>query len=66
MAGLVRILLNLDWRNFARLVIPKDLRSFMDGETELRQALGPDYRVPKRPAQRAPAIFLLKSSSTPE
>lgn len=45
MAGRVRNLLNRDGRYFARLVIPKDLRPFMDGKTELRKALGPDYRT---------------------
>jgi integrase len=44
MAGKVRHLLNRDGRYFARLVIPKDLRPFMYGKTELRAALGPDYR----------------------
>lgn len=44
MAGKVRHMLNRDGRYFARLVIPKDLRSFMDGKTELRTALGADYR----------------------
>lgn len=45
MAGKVRNLLNRDGRYFARLVIPKELRPFMDGKTELRKALGPDYRT---------------------
>ncbi|TGS92691.1 integrase [Mesorhizobium sp. M2D.F.Ca.ET.171.01.1.1] len=45
MAGRVRNLLNRDGRYFARLVIPKDLRPFMDGKTERRKALGPDYRA---------------------
>jgi hypothetical protein len=44
MAGKVRNLLNRDGRYFARLVIPKELRPFMDGKTELRTALGPDRR----------------------
>jgi hypothetical protein len=44
MAGRVRNLLNRDGRYFARLVIPKELRPFMAGKTELRTALGPDYR----------------------
>lgn len=43
MAGKARHMLNRDGRYFARLVIPKDLRSFMDGKTELRTALGADY-----------------------
>lgn len=45
MAGKVRNLLNRDGRYFARLVIPKELRPFMDGKTELRTPLGPDYRT---------------------
>lgn len=45
MAGRVRNLLNRDGRYFARLVIPKELRPFMDGKTELRTPLGPDYRT---------------------
>ncbi|WP_201744758.1 tyrosine-type recombinase/integrase [Neoaquamicrobium microcysteis] len=44
MAGKVRNLLNRDGRYFARLVIPKELRPFMDGKTELRTPLGPDRR----------------------
>jgi integrase len=45
MAGKVRNLLNRDGRYFARLVIPKELRPFMDGKSELRTPLGPDYRT---------------------
>ena len=37
-------LLNRDGRFFARLVIPRELRPFMDRRTELRTALGPDRR----------------------
>lgn len=44
MAGKVRNLLDRDGRYFARLVIPKELRPFMGGKSELRTALGPDYR----------------------
>lgn len=44
MAGKIQYLLNRDGRFFARLVIPKELRPFMNGKTELRTALGPDYR----------------------
>ena len=43
MAGKVRHMLNRDSRYFARLVIPKGLRPFMDGKSELRTALGADY-----------------------
>ena len=49
MAGKPRYLLNRDGRYFARLVIPPELRPFMDGDdkgrTELRTPLGPDYRT---------------------
>ena len=48
MAGRVRNLLNRNGRYFARLVIPKELRPFMDGKTELRTPLGPDYRTALR------------------
>eukprot|EP01035_Chromulina_nebulosa_P054640 gene54640-74873_t len=41
----VRNLLDRDGRYFARLVIPKDLRAFMDGKSELRTPLGGDYRT---------------------
>ena len=44
MAGKVRHLLNRDGRYFARLVIPKELRPFIEGKSELRTPLGPDYR----------------------
>ncbi|RWP58016.1 MAG: integrase [Mesorhizobium sp.] len=37
--------MNRDGRYFARLVVPKELRPYMDGKTELRTALGPDYRT---------------------
>jgi integrase len=40
-----RYLLNRNGRYFARLVIPKGLRPFLEGKTELREALGPDRRV---------------------
>jgi integrase len=43
MAGRVRHLINRSGRYFARLVVPKDLRVFV-GKTELRIALGGDYR----------------------
>ncbi|MER9175303.1 hypothetical protein NKH72_17135 [Mesorhizobium sp. M0955] len=45
MTGRVRNLLDRDGRYFARLVVPKELRPYMDGKTELRTALGPDYRT---------------------
>tara|TARA_R110002049_G_scaffold304075_5_gene499009 strand:- start:1441 stop:2991 length:1551 start_codon:yes stop_codon:yes gene_type:complete len=48
MAGKVRYLLNRDGRYFARLVIPKELRSLLDGKSELRTPLGPDFRVAMR------------------
>jgi integrase len=45
MTARYRHLLNRDGRYFARLVIPKDLRSFLDNKTELREPLGPDRRT---------------------
>ena len=45
MTGRVLHLLNRDGRYFARLVVPKELRPYMDAKTELRTALGPDYRT---------------------
>lgn len=57
MAGKVRHLLNRDGRYFARLVIPKKLRSFMDGKTELRTALGPDYKEAIRKLPGAVALL---------
>ncbi|MFN3724420.1 MAG: DUF6538 domain-containing protein [Paracoccaceae bacterium] len=44
MAGAQRYLLNRDGRFFARLVVPKDLRSVV-GKSELRAPLGPDRRT---------------------
>ena len=45
MAAKVRNLLDRDGRYFARKVIPKKLRPFFGGKTELREALGPDRRT---------------------
>lgn len=45
MAGKVKNLLNRDGRYFSRLVIPKELRPFLDNKTELRAPLGPDRRT---------------------
>lgn len=45
MAGKVKNLLNRDGRYFSRLVIPKELRPFLENKTELRAALGPDRRT---------------------
>jgi integrase len=57
MAGKVQYLLNRDGRFFARLVIPKELRPFMNGRTELRTALGPDYRTAVKKLQGAVALL---------
>lgn len=57
MAGKVRNLLNRDGRYFARLVIPKELRPFMDRKTELRTPLGPDYRAALKKLPGAVACF---------
>ena len=40
-----RYLLNRNGRDFARLVVPKALRPFLDGKVEIRTALGPDRRI---------------------
>lgn len=45
MTGKVRHLLNRDGRYYARLVIPRDLRPFLDKKSELRTPLGPDRRT---------------------
>ena len=45
MTGKVRHLLNRDGRYFARLVVPKELRPYLDKKTELRTPLGPDRRT---------------------
>jgi hypothetical protein len=42
MAGKTKYLLDRDGRFLARLVIPKDLRPYMGGKSELRSALGAD------------------------
>ncbi|KAA3450280.1 integrase [Mesorhizobium sp. SARCC-RB16n] len=57
MAGDVRNLLNRDGRYFARLVIPKELRPYMNGKTELRTALGPDYRTALKKLPGAVALI---------
>ncbi|WP_018389165.1 hypothetical protein [Ancylobacter sp. FA202] len=57
MAGKVRNLLNRDGRFFARLVIPKELRPFMDRKTELRTPLGPDYRTALKKLPGAVALL---------
>lgn len=57
MAGKVQYLLNRDGRFFARLVIPKELRPFMNGKTELRTALGPDYRTAVKKLSGAVALL---------
>ena len=40
-----RYLLNRDGRYFARIVIPKPLRPFLENKSELRELLGPDRRT---------------------
>lgn len=45
MSGKVRHLLNRDGRYFARLVVPKELRPYLENKTELRQSLGADRRI---------------------
>lgn len=55
MAGKVRHLLNRGGRYYARLVIPQELRPFLDNKSELRLPLGPDRRVA---LQKLPAAVL--------
>lgn len=57
MPGRVRNLLNRNGRYYARLVIPKDLRPFMENKSELRKPLGPDYRTALINLPRAIAGF---------
>nr|WP_298096418.1 DUF6538 domain-containing protein [uncultured Shinella sp.] len=45
MAKNTRYLLNRDGRYFARIVIPAELRPFLDNKTELRAPLGADRRT---------------------
>jgi integrase len=52
-------LLNRDGRYFARLVIPNELRPFLNNKTELREALGPDRRAAL--AKLHPAVATLQS-----
>jgi integrase len=59
MARQPRYLLNRNGRYFARLVIPKELRPFLNNKTELREALGPDRRVAL--AKLHPAVAVLQS-----
>lgn len=54
MTGKDKHLLNRDGRYFARIVIPKALRPFLDNKTELRVALGPDRRLAQ--ARLHPAV----------
>jgi integrase len=53
-----------DGRYFARVVIPKDLRPFLDGKTELRAALGGDRSVAirKHPAALAGLMETIASA----
>src|SRR5690606_2947942 len=44
MAGDIRYFLNRKGRYYARLVVPKHLRPFLDGKSELRTPLGADRR----------------------
>jgi integrase len=60
MAGRAMYLTNRNGRFFARLVIPKDLRPFMGGKTELRTALGADRRTALRSLHGAVAELRLQ------
>lgn len=57
MAGKHPYLLNRDGRFFARMVIPKELRPFMDRKAELRTALGPDRNGAVKKLPGAIALF---------
>jgi hypothetical protein len=48
MAGELRHFMERDGRYFARLVIPEDLRPYLENKTELRAPLGGDYRAAVR------------------
>ncbi|MBE7183446.1 MAG: integrase [Methylobacterium mesophilicum] len=50
-------LLLRDGRYFARIVVPKALRPYLSGQTEMRQPLGPDRREAKRLLATAVAAF---------
>lgn len=56
MAGAQRYLLNRDGRFFARLVVPKELRSIV-GKSELRSPLGPDRRTAVKHLPGAVAVL---------
>jgi hypothetical protein len=58
MAGKLRYLLERDGRYYARLVIPRELRPWLDGKSELRLPLGGDYRQAAR--KLAPAVAELQ------
>lgn len=51
----VRYLLERDGRYYARIVIPKALRPFLENKTELRTPLGADYREATRKIHAAVA-----------
>lgn len=51
----VRYLLERDGRFFARIVIPKALRPYLENKTELRKPLGADYREATRKIHSAVA-----------
>lgn len=57
MAGQVRYLLSRDGRYYARLVVPKDLRPYLERKTELRTPLGPDKREAMRLLSGAVAVL---------
>lgn len=57
MAGKIRHFLERDGRYFARIVIPKRLRPFLENKTELREVLGPDRRMALQKLSAAVAKF---------
>jgi hypothetical protein len=48
MSGKIKHFLHRSGRYFARIVIPKNLRPYLDGKTEFRTALGADRRAALR------------------
>ena len=63
MAGKLRHFLNRNGRYFARVVIPVELRGYLDGKTELRVALGGDRRIAERKLAGAVAEIMAQISA---
>ena len=63
MAGKTRHFLDRDGRYFARIVIPKKLRPFLENKSELREALGSDRRIALKKLSKAVAGFQAQITS---